>query len=306
MAQVLIGTASWSDPEFVRDWYPKGLRAPDRLPYYAERFEMVELNSSFYAIPEPKVTEQWVRSTPEGFIFDVKLHQLLSRHSCQLKMLPKTLQRIATTMGRGRVVLEPELERAAVEEFLRGIEPLEAAGKMGLLLLQLSPAFSPRTSRLDELEPMLAQLAPRPVAVELRNRNWVVGDQLEQTARFLAERRATLVAVDAPKSEHFSVMPALNAVAAAYLRLHGRNEHAYLTGKTVAERFDYDYSDDELEEVKDRVVDLGEQAQVVHVVFNNNRSHYAPEAALRFRRIMGQAVPAAARPPRTEQKTLEI
>jgi uncharacterized protein YecE (DUF72 family) len=309
MAKVLIGTASWSDPEFVRDWYPKGLRAADRLPYYAERFDLVELNSSFYAIPEAKVAEQWVRATPARFLFDVKLHQLLSRHSCQLKMLPKSLQRVATTMGKGRVVLDPDLERAAVEEFLRGIEPLEAAGKLGLLLLQLSPAFSPRNSRLDDLEPMLGQLAPRPVAVELRNRNWVVGAQLEQTTRFLAERRATLVAVDAPRSEHFSVMPALHAVTnptAAYLRLHGRNEHAYLTGRTVAERFDYDYSDDELQEVKERVAGFAEQAQVVHVVFNNNRSDYAPEAALRFRRIMGQAVPAAARPPRVEQKTLEI
>jgi len=150
---------------------------------------------------------------------------------------------------------------------------------------------------------MLAQLAPRPLAVELRNRNWVTGDRLEETSRFLAERKATLVAVDTPKSEHFSVMPGLNVVTnptTAYLRLHGRNEHAYLTGKTVAERFDYDYSDDELEEVKDRVEDLGEQAQVVHIVFNNNRSDYAPQAALRFRRIMGQAVPATPRPPRTE------
>ena len=104
-------------------------------------------------------------------------------------------------------------------------------------------------------------------------------------------------------------MPALNVVTnptTAYLRLHGRNEHAYLTGKTVAERFDYDYSDDELEDVKERVADFAEQAQVVHVVFNNNRSDYAPEAALRFRRIMGQAVPAAPRPPRAQQKTLEI
>src|SRR4051812_13892842 len=224
MAQVLIGTASWSDPEFVRDWYPKGLRAAERLPYYAQRFDLVEVNSTFYGIPEPRLAEQWARATPERFRFDVKLHQLVSRHSCQLKLLPKTLQRVATTMGRGRVVLDPDLERAAVEEFLRGIEPLEAAGKLGLLLLQLSPAFSPRNSRLDELEPMLGQLAPRPLAVELRNRNWVIGDQLEKTAQFLAERRASLVAVDAPRSEHFSVMPALNVVTnptAAYLRLHG-------------------------------------------------------------------------------------
>lgn len=137
-AKIIIGTASWSDPEFVRDWYPAGLRPAERLPYYAQRFDMVELNSSFYGIPETRLVEQWVQATPPGFTFDVKLHQLLSRHACEVKMLPKSLQRVAQTDARNRVVLMPEIEQAAVEEFLGSLEPMVRSGKNGRAA---APAF---------------------------------------------------------------------------------------------------------------------------------------------------------------------
>ncbi|HEY1236797.1 MAG TPA: DUF72 domain-containing protein, partial [Solirubrobacterales bacterium] len=89
---VVVGTSSWSDPGFVEHWYPEGLPAKDRLAFYAERFEAVELNSSFYAIPAISTVENWATGTPEGFRFDVKLHRLLSRHASQLKELPKDLR----------------------------------------------------------------------------------------------------------------------------------------------------------------------------------------------------------------------
>jgi uncharacterized protein YecE (DUF72 family) len=310
--KILIGTASWSDPEFVRDWYPPGLRPSERLPYYAQRFEVVELNSSFYSIPEPRLAEQWARITPAGFTFNVKLHKLLSRHSCELKMLPKELQPLARTTGRNRVLLNAEIEEAAIESFLKGIRPLEAAGKLGVLLLQLSPAFSPRSNELPELDRLLERIAPRTVAVELRNRNWVEGERLDETVAYLKERQAAFVSVDAPASEHFSVMPALDVAtnpAVSYLRLHGRDERAYVTGKTVPDRFDYDYSDDELADVKERVEEMARHTEVVHVIYNNNRSHYAPTGALRFRRVLGQYVPADTLPPparNPEQGTLDL
>lgn len=112
----------------------------------------------------------------------------------------------------------------------------------------------------------------------------------------------TLVSVDTPASEHFTVMPRTDAVTnpgLAYLRLHGRNEHGYLTGKTVEERFDHRSSAGELEEVAGRVRRLSNQAREVHVVFNNNRSDYAPEAAKRFRVLLGQI------PPQPEHAKLE-
>src|SRR4026207_1836382 len=91
-SRILVGTASWSDPGFVERWYPPRLPAGERLSWYARQFEMVEVNSTFYAVPERRLVERWCRSTPDDFTFDVKLHKLLSRHSATLKSLPVGLQ----------------------------------------------------------------------------------------------------------------------------------------------------------------------------------------------------------------------
>jgi uncharacterized protein YecE (DUF72 family) len=79
--KILVGTASWTDPGFIADWYPPKLAASQRLRWYAQHFGMVELNSSFYAIPAARQVERWSQEVPKGFVFDVKLHRLLSRHS---------------------------------------------------------------------------------------------------------------------------------------------------------------------------------------------------------------------------------
>ena len=95
----------------------------------------------------------------------------------------------------------------------------------------------------------------------------------------------------AEDTRHFTIMPFLDAITApglAYLRLHGRNALAYVTGKTVAERFHHEYADAELDEVADRAQALARQAEVVHVVFNNNSRDFAPRAAERLRRKLGQ------------------
>ncbi|MBA2744403.1 MAG: DUF72 domain-containing protein, partial [Chthoniobacterales bacterium] len=251
--RILVGTASWSDPGFVERWYPKGMPAADRLPWYASQFEMVEVNSTFYSVPDPRMVERWIHSTPEPFTFDVKLHQLLSRHSTAVKLLPPALQRVAEADAKGKVQLTPAIEKAMITEIRRAVELLQGAGKLGALLLQLSPAFSPRKHQLSELEPLLSQLADYQVAIEFRNRNWAQGDHLAEMLEFLRAHSAAFVAVDTPSKEHFTIMPRdldeITNPEIAYLRLHGRDAHAYTTGKTVAARFNYDYSDEEIEEV---------------------------------------------------------
>src|SRR5947209_6026171 len=122
--QVLVGTASWADPGFVEDWYPKGLPADERLSYYAERFPLVEVNTTFYAVPMRESVEQWVEQTPKYFTFDVKLHKLLSRHSTSLLHLPKGLRSSVEVKGK-RVVLTPQLVEAVTEIFLENIAPLK-------------------------------------------------------------------------------------------------------------------------------------------------------------------------------------
>jgi uncharacterized protein YecE (DUF72 family) len=286
---IRIGTSSWADPEFVRDWYPPKLPAAARLGWYAQHFDYVEVNSSFYAVPAQKVVQRWDAETPPGFLFDVKLHGLLSRHVVKAAALPPDLRRDAETNPRGSVILTPELERTVAERFREEITPLREAGKLGALLLQLSPSFSPRKHRLDELDQLIGFFRNDRLAIELRNRDWLTAPQREATLSFFAENHLPLVLVDAPASEHFTVMQAENCVTdprLTYLRLHGRNERGYVSGKSVAERFDYHYSADEIKGIATRVSELAAQAQEVHVAFNNNRSHYAPKAALQLKAVM--------------------
>jgi uncharacterized protein YecE (DUF72 family) len=286
---IRIGTASWTDPGFVADWYPPKLPASARLRWYAEHFDYVEVNATFYAIPTARTVERWCTETPEDFLFDVKLPKVLSRHAMQAKFLPPDL-RSQVPLERGYIKLTPETERQIVERFCREIQPLRDAKKLGAFLLQLSPSFHPRTHHLTDLDTLYPRLAPNPVAVELRNRDWVTGVQLQETLGYFQSRRVTLVIVDAPESEHFTVMPGIDVVTnpeLAYFRAHGRNEQGYIRGRTVAERFDYDYSDDEAAKMAERLRKVSEQVNELRIVANNNRSNYAPRLAQKLRELMG-------------------
>jgi uncharacterized protein YecE (DUF72 family) len=290
---IRVGTSSWADPGFVREWYPPKMAARERLTWYAERFDYVELNSSFYAVPDRTTVHKWVEETPDGFLFDVKAHRLLSRHSAPLDSLPPELRDDAQTSGRGRVTLTPALESALARRMVEETAPLAESGKLGAYLVQLTPAFSPAKHSLDELDNLVEALKPHHVAVELRNRNWVRPERRDETLGWFSEHELAFVCVDAPPDEHFSIMPSdLDAVTTdrlAFIRLHGRNTDGYLKGKSVAERFGWRYEDDELEEVAGRARSMAEQAGEVHVAFNNNRGDDAPTAAQRFRALLGQA-----------------
>jgi uncharacterized protein YecE (DUF72 family) len=291
MGRITVGTSSWADPGFVEEWYPRGMQARDRLAWYAERFDGVELNSSFYAIPRRPTVERWVTQTPDGFSFDVKLHQLLSRHSAKLESLPPDLRDGAELTGRGRVVLTRELEHAMAGRLLEEVAPLVDAGRLSSFLLQLTPAFSPREHELDELAPLIADLAPLPVAVEFRHRGWVEDERAESTFEWLSDHDAAFVSVDAPEGDAPTLMPRVDAVTRddlAYLRLHGRDAHAYTTGRTVAERFAYRYSEGELADIESRAEELAGRATDTRVMFNNNRGNDAPTSARRLREMLGQ------------------
>jgi uncharacterized protein YecE (DUF72 family) len=292
--KILVGTASWSDPGFVERWYPKKMPAGERLAWYAQHFEMVEVNSTFYSVPDQRMVERWCAATPDDFTFDVKLHQLFSFHSTPVKLLPPDLQKVAETNAKGIVKSTPELEKALLGTFLRAMSIFRDARKLGVLLLQLSPAFSPRKHQLTELQPLIDMLGGYDLAIEFRNRNWAVGDRLESTIDFVRKRRAIFVNVDAPASDHFMVMPSdvdeVTNSKLGYLRLHGRNAKAYITGKTVAARFDYDYGESEIAEVAERSRRLAKDARELHVIFNNNNLDFAPRAALGLRKALGQII----------------
>ena len=289
--RILVGTSSWADPGFVEEWYPPGMAARDRLPWYAQRFDAVEVNSSFYAIPEPGTVARWAEITPAGFLFDYKLHRALSRHAAQVDSLPPDMREGLDVGPRGRVRLTPALEGELVQRTLEAVKPLEQTGKLGAFLLQLTPSFSPSRHELDELGGLVEGLGGRKLAIEFRHRGWVEEKRIESTLEWLSEHGAAFVAVDAPKEVHVPIMPDVDAVTnpeLAYIRLHGRNAEGYMKGRSVAERFGWDYSDEELREVARRAQGMAEEAGMVHVMFNNNRGADAPTSARRFRALMGQ------------------
>ncbi len=293
--RVVIGTSSWADPGFVEEWYPDDLPARDRLPWYAERFEAVEVNSTFYAVPSARAVHSWATVTPDDFTFDVKVHRMLSRHAADLRSLPPALRERATTNERGRVQLTPRLEAALAGAVTEAVAPL--GDKLSTFLLQLSPAFGPRDRELDELAPLVERLnATAPVAIELRNRFWLHEDRAAETLRWYEDHHAAFVCLDGPEGSNApTIIPALDAATrddVAYLRAHGRNLEGYLRGRKVAERFAYRYGDDELAEIARRAEHLAEQASEVRVMFNNNRGSDAPVAAQRMRELLGQRVPA--------------
>jgi uncharacterized protein YecE (DUF72 family) len=270
------------------------MTAKERLPWYAQRFQTVELNSSFYAVPDRSTVHQWVAATPDDFRFDVKVHRALSRHAAPLDSLPPDLRDGVATTDRGRIRLSAELEVALARRLLEETAPLAESGKLGAYLVQLTPAFAPRGHELEELDQLVETFAPHLVAVELRHRGWVREKRIERTLGWFSERGVAFVCVDAPPGDEIPIMPPLDAVTndrLAYLRAHGRNTEGYLRGRSVAERFAWRYSDDELEEIGGRVGSLAEQAGEVHVAFNNNRGDDAPTAAQRFRALLGQTPP---------------
>ena len=288
---IVVGTSSWADPGFVEHWYPQGLAARDRLPFYAERFETVELNSSFYAIPAAETVARWDEATPDGFAFDVKLHKLLSFHAAKLKELPADLREQAETTDRGRVIAEPDLVAEMCRRSVEAMVPLAKPGKLRAFLLQLTPGFDPAKNQLEELLPVIEGLRPHPVAVEFRRRSWADPERLEGALAFLDEHDAAFVSVDSPPGDHVPIFPAIDAVTderLAYMRCHGRNTEGYMHGRSVAERFDYDYDDEEIGEIAARARKLGEEVEQVHVMFNNNARELAPKAARALREELGQ------------------
>ena len=292
---VRVGTASWTDPEFIKaGWYPPDVKgdAEARLRYYADRFPMVEVNATFYALPTVQTTEAWAERTPPGFRFHVKAHQVISGHPSEPGRLPPPLRELPYQPDSHGRIRKPsrELRDAVIDSLLEGIGPL--GDKLGAVLVQLPPYVVAGPEQREELARIIDRLAPVRAAVEFRHRSWAEPAQREATAELLGERDAAWVVVDAPRIDGKNVMPPIVEVtspALAYLRLHGRNGDTWNSSRTVAERFDYAYSDEEMEEWVDPVLDMAERAQEVAVVFNNNARDYALRNAARFGELISAA-----------------
>ncbi len=289
---ILIGTASWTDPEFIKaGWYPDEVKndAEGRLRYYAEHFPMVEVNATFYALPRIGTVQAWADRTPDDFRFHVKAHQVISGHASDPARLPEPLRDLPYEADRRGRIRRPsrEMRDAVIDSMVEAIAPL--GDKLGSVLLQLPPHVASGDDTRAEVGRIIERLTPLRTAVEFRHVSWADPGQREAAAEMLAERDAAWVCVDAPRIDVTSAMPPIVEVTCpelAYLRLHGRNAGTWQGSRTVAERFDWQYSDEELGEWVGPVIDMAERAQEVAVVFNNNHGDFALRSAARFGELL--------------------
>jgi uncharacterized protein YecE (DUF72 family) len=302
MAVIRIGTCSWADDALAKYWYPPGLPAKERLPYYAERFSTVEVDSTYYRVPTESMVQGWADRTPDGFVMHVKAFGLMTRHPVKLEQVPPDLREGLPVDDRGRVDRPPREARAAVfRAFLDALAPLRAAGKLGGILFQLPPYIVWKPSSLDYLEWANEQLRGDRMLVEPRHRSWYAEDVRSELLRWLEERKLSWVIVDAPKTDAANVPGTLVAVTSplAYVRFHGRNAGTWnVRGGSAAERFDYLYGEDELRELTPALRRVAEEAQEAYAFFNNNNQTngvaQAPSGAFLLRKLLEEeGVPAA-------------
>lgn len=316
MGRVHVGTCSWADRTMIEAWYPPEVSTPAaRLRYYAERFDTVEADAPFYAIPDRRVCENWAKRTPTGFVFHVKAFGMMTQHAVDERALHPELREYPHEVERGRVRRpSQEMVDLAFDLFAEAIEPLDQAGKLGGVLMQFPPFFTALDDALYEdnlayIEYARSKLGRRRMLVEFRHPSWVDEGRRKQTLKFLAERDITYVAVDAPQFPTRTTMPPLVAATSrvGYVRLHGRNRETYFARNiSAADRFDYRYAREEIEEWAPRVLELAGETDVTYVMFNNCKYDYAPVNARELAEILGPEVVEPVEPMGGEQLGLGL
>jgi uncharacterized protein YecE (DUF72 family) len=308
MAIVKVGTSSWTDPTLLRSgWYPPQASSPaDRLGYYASRFSLVEVDSTYYSLPSERNSVLWAERTPPDFTFNIKAFSLMTGHSTTAAKLPPALRltlpphltgadaRTAGEDGPSRRSarstlymkdLPEEAQRWIWESFDRALTPLAEAGKLGAILLQFPPWFGINRENKQAIERCRAMLPHRRLAVEFRNHSWLEGQNAQETFALLADHDLTYVCVDEPQGFRSSVPPvtATTSPRLSMVRFHGRNRDTWESRSvTVTERFRYLYSNEELAEWVPRVQELSEQAEQTHVLFNNCYADFGVRNAADF------------------------
>jgi uncharacterized protein YecE (DUF72 family) len=264
MTRLYVGTCSWADHT---NFYPERLPANQRLGFYAQHFPVVELDATFYHLMPEHNFQLWAERTPPGFLFDVKPYRQLSWHDRENP---------------------PDAETFA--RFSRSVQPLRDAGKLRAMHIQFPPWFVFKPQNLDYIKECRDRLAPDRLSVEFRHQSWLKGEHVPQLIETLRDAQVGLTVVDEPQVGSGSV-PTVLAVTMPELvivRFHGRNAQKwYAKVERTGDRFDYLYSEAELQAWVPKVAELAQGAQEMHLLFNNNNQDYAVRNARQLRLALG-------------------
>jgi uncharacterized protein YecE (DUF72 family) len=286
MTAIRVGTSGWSYPTGEGTWngvfYPaagqrrRGRGKFDELRFYAEHFDTVEVNSTFYRIPSAATTASWAKRTPRDFEFSLKLFQKFTHP----EMFEKTTGADPFDLGK-----------ADVDEFRSAIDPLATAGKLGALLAQFPASFKNEPNSRGYLEWLLEQFGEYEVAVELRHRSW--SDDPQDTFGMLSAFGAAWTQIDEPKFR-FSIRQNLlpNVKTFYYLRLHGRNAAQWWKHEKSEDRYNYLYSASELQPFANAVEEATRrEVKKAYLYANNHFSAKSVANAAILKHQLGQDVP---------------
>ena len=250
MSRLYIGTSGYSYTDWVPSFYPETLPKNRYLEFYASEFNAVELNFTYYSMPSSQSLKRMALNTPSDFRFTVKANK-------------------SFTHERKGDIGETALH------FIKALEPLIDDSKLGSLLFQFPYSFHYNIESRKYLDSLLNIFCRLPVAVEFRNSEW----EKDSVFNTLKNRKVSLVSVDAPKLNRLPKPSSVVTSNIAYIRFHGRNIKNWWRGNNIS-RYNYLYSDQELDEWIPRVKHFADHAQVLFVFFNN---HYKAQAVLNAR-----------------------
>jgi uncharacterized protein YecE (DUF72 family) len=295
MGEVRVGTSGWSYPSGKGTWnglfYPKtrskraGTDRFDELRFYAEHFNTVEVNTTFYGQPRAEVTRGWAERTPAGFDFSLKLYQKFTHP----KMFREAALKTAPGSDGALLDLLARVTQSDIDEFRSGIDPLASAGKVGALLAQFPPSFKDSPQAREYLVQLLRAFAGYPTAVELRHRSW--SDSIGDTVSLLNAFGAAWVQIDEPKFR-FSIrqnyLP--NVTSFYYMRLHGRNAAQWWKHDKSEDRYNYLYSAGELQEFSETAKAARELVKKSYLYTNNHFSSKSVVNAVMLKAQLGQPI----------------
>jgi uncharacterized protein YecE (DUF72 family) len=294
--KVLVGTASWSDKSLVasKKFYPREASTPEgRLRFYATRFPLVEVDTSYYAIPLAHTSQAWAERTPAHFTLNMKAFRLFTGHATSANVLPPDIRAELPSMKKATFYFKdvpPALREALWQRFKDALEPLRAAGKLGMVHFQFAPWLLRNRDGRAHVALCVEQMKDYTVSVEFRNQTWFDDAHLGETLAFERELNVVHTVIDGPQGFHNCVPPIWESTHMQYslVRLHGRNHETWnIKGATVAsERFNYDYPDAELEDIAAQVERLAPETFTTHVVMNNNMEDQGQRNAATLVRIL--------------------
>lgn len=224
------------------------------LDYYVQQFPTVEINSTYYRIPHPRVFENMAKKVPPGFDFMVKVPQSFTHR---------------------RTDLDKD-----VASFTEAIKPLAQTGRLAGLLAQFPYSFKFSNDALDYLCICRDAIAPHSLFAEFRHIGWVNRQMYDR----LKSEQIGYVSVDEPPLEGLLNPDCFATIDTAYIRLHGRNAEKWWNGGAL--RYDYNYSPEELDYWKEKVRKIMNKVKATYVFFNNCHLGQAARNAGQFQTML--------------------